>query len=99
MDSASDEVLAGVRERKTLDAIRVYRQRTGASLTIAAQVVAGLAWRENERLRPTASAEVLDLARRGKRLTAIRVYREQTGADLATAHGLIQVLESETVRD
>jgi ribosomal protein L7/L12 len=100
-----DEVRNLVKEGRTLEALRAYREQTGASLDEALTVVDGLqqelqpedpvppqADRGPEAV-PLEGPDVTALLQAGRKLDAIRLYREQTGSSLQAATGVIKDLE------
>jgi ribosomal protein L7/L12 len=95
-----------VKEGRTLEAIRAYREQTGADLDDALKVVDGLQRQAepDDAMQPQADRslseavalegpDVTTLLQAGRKLDAIRVYREQTGSSLKDATSVIQNLE------
>ncbi len=98
-----------VKEGRTLEAIRAYREATGADLDDALKVVDGLqnTMEADDAVTPQADRsgeeggemvaldgpDVTALLQAGRKLDAIRVYREQTGASLKDATDMIKALE------
>jgi ribosomal protein L7/L12 len=84
------ELLAAGRK---IEAIKVYREQTGAGLKVAKDAVEALAERRPSALPVTPSgavdrefeAELLGLLRSGQKIEAIRLYRDRTSADLKVA--------------
>lgn len=101
-----DEVRNLVKEGRTLEALRAYREQTGASLDDALTVVDGLqqelqpddavapqADRGVDGAVPLEGPDVTALLQAGRKLDAIRLYREQTGSSLKAATDVIKELE------
>lgn len=101
-----DGVRALVQEGRTLEAIRLYREQSGANLNDALAVVDGLQQQlgSDEGVAPQADRsletpgilegpDVTALLQAGRKLDAIRVYREQTGTNLKDATQTIKDLE------
>ncbi len=88
-DDAEEPLVLLLKQGKKLEAIKLYRQRTGAGLTEAKAVI--------ERLRRQEAIEtgdlepqLLELLRSGQKIAAIRLYRNHTGAKLAEAKSAIE---------
>jgi ribosomal protein L7/L12 len=101
-----DEVRTLIKEGRTLEALRAYREQTGASLDEALTVVDGLqqelqpddavppqADRGFDGAVPLEGPDVTALLQAGRKLDAIRLYREQTGSSLQAATDVIKELE------
>ncbi len=101
-----DTVRNLVKEGRTLEAIRVYREQTGADLNDALAAVDNI----QHQITPDdvlpqadrglggdtlslAGPDVTSLLQSGHKLDAIRIYREQTGASLKDATDAIKDLE------
>ncbi len=95
--SQDDDGLAEVKKLaaagKKIEAIKVYRERTGCSLREAKAAVEALAAppssRGDERL-----AEVRELAAAGHKIEAIKVYRARTGCSLSEAKTFVDGLHT-----
>ena len=101
-----DEVRNLVKAGRTLEAIRAYRDQTGAGLDDALAAVdrfqrelvpdEGMQPQADRSLSEAVSLEgpdVTTLLQAGRKLDAIRIYREQTGASLKDATDMIKDLE------
>lgn len=103
MDTVRNLVKAG----RTLEAIRAYREQTGAELNDALAAVDSIQHQlaSDDAVQPQADRslgndtfilqgpDVETLLRGGHKLDAIRVYRQQTGASLKDATHEINELE------
>lgn len=81
-----------------IEAVKRYRDRTGASLKDAKDAVEAIGRGE---LRPAfqaageIDAEVVRLLQAGQKIEAIKLYREQTGASLKDAKDAVEAVEQE----
>lgn len=87
-------------ERQKIEAIKLYRDHTGAGLKEAKDAVEALergqAWPESEfGLPEDLEAAVLSLIERGQKIEAIKLYRERTGAGLKQAKEAVESLARE----
>lgn len=92
------------RQGQTIQAIKEYREATGASLQTAKEAVEGwIKGDEPPRSRavsndPGLTDNVRKLARQGRKIQAIKEYREATGASLKTSKDAIEAwMKSEGV--
>ncbi len=100
----TDEALATrlielMRDGRKIEAIRIYRETTGADLAAAKQACealeAGRQWTgaaPPDADEPQLHREVLDLARSGDFLGAIKRYREATGRGLQESKEAVEAL-------
>ncbi len=102
-----------IKEGRTLEAIRAYREQTGAELNDALTAVDNLQRQlaPDDAVQPQADRglggdmltlqgpDVTALLQNGHKLDAIRIYREQTGASLKDATDAIKALESKLDAD
>ena len=84
-----DTVSRHAAEGNTIQAIKEYRQLTGASLADAKRAVERLARGDAPDARPDLS-EVRRLVADGRKIQAIKVYRQRTGASLADAKAAVE---------
>jgi ribosomal protein L7/L12 len=82
-------------EGKKIEAIKVYRERTGAGLAEAKDAVEAL--EAGQKLPSQAidggfENELVALLEQGQKIEAIRVYREKTGAGLKEAKDAVEAL-------
>jgi ribosomal protein L7/L12 len=82
-------------EGKKIEAIKVYRERTGAGLAEAKDAVEAL--EAGQRLPSQAidrgfENELVALLEQGQKIEAIRMYREKTGAGLKEAKDAVEAL-------
>jgi ribosomal protein L7/L12 len=89
------DVTALLQAGRKLDAIRLYRAQTGASLQAATDVIKDLerkldAQNDSELEH---GQDVETLLRAGRKIDAIRVYREQHDVSLKAANDAINMLE------
>jgi ribosomal protein L7/L12 len=89
------DVTALLQAGRKLDAIRLYREQTGASLQAATDVIKDLerkldAQNDSELEH---GQDVETLLRAGRKIDAIRVYREQHDVSLKAANDAVNALE------
>jgi ribosomal protein L7/L12 len=93
--SLDGRVLALMREGRKIEAIKLYRDLTGAGLGEAKNAVEAL---EREDSRPqkrearSDDGEILELLRDGQKIRAIKLYRDRTGAGLKEAKDAVEAL-------
>jgi ribosomal protein L7/L12 len=91
-------VLALLRDGRKIEAIKLYRDITGAGLKEAKDAVEALEKGGSLASKPTASsaddADILELLREGQKIRAIKLYRDKTGAGLANAKNAVEALAS-----
>jgi ribosomal protein L7/L12 len=94
--SLDSRVLALTREGRKIEAIKLYRDLTGAGLAEAKNAVEAL---EREGSLPQKRAgsaaddgEILELLRDGQKIRAIKLYRDRTGAGLKEAKDAVEAL-------
>ena len=88
-DDAEEPLVLLLEQGKKLEAIKLYRQRTGAGLAEAKAAVERLQRQEAMRtgdLEP----QLIELLGRGEKIAAIRLYRSHTGANLAEAKAVVE---------
>ena len=83
-------------EGRKIEAIKRYREQTGAGLAEAKQAVEALEQGEpppaGEPADSSLEAEVLALLEQGRKIQAIKLYRERTGAGLKEAKDAVEAL-------
>jgi len=94
--SLDGRVVALLRDGRKIEAIKLYRDLTGAGLKEAKDAVESLE-REGSASSPRGQssgedADILDLLRAGQKIRAIKLYRDKTGAGLAEAKNAIETL-------
>ena len=102
-NSLDGRVLALVRIGRKIEAIKLYRDVTGAGLKEAKDAVEALErdgalppQRAESATRPGVdNAEILELLRAGQKIRAIKLYRERTGVGLADAKNAVEALARE----
>jgi large subunit ribosomal protein L7/L12 len=94
--SLDGRVLALVTDGRKIEAIKLYRDITGAGLKEAKDAVEAL---ERDGSLPRArkesagaDADVLDLLRAEQKIRAIKLYRDKTGVGLAEAKNAVEAL-------
>jgi large subunit ribosomal protein L7/L12 len=94
--SLDGRVLALVTDGRKIEAIKLYRDITGAGLKEAKDAVEAL---ERDGSLPAArkesagaDADVLDLLRADQKIRAIKLYRDKTGVGLAEAKNAVEAL-------
>jgi len=101
------EIQRFMREHKKIEAIKVYREITGAGLKESKDAIEALeagrpvTWGDPEGNSPLADigeggdAGIRELIRRGNKIEAIKIYREFTGVGLKEAKDAVEALERE----
>jgi ribosomal protein L7/L12 len=96
------EIASLAAQGRKIDAIKLYRDRTGAGLAEAKAAVEALEQGETMTIRASrvtqgtsAEADLLDLLRQGQKVEAIKVYRERTGTGLREAKEAIERLAAQ----
>ena len=99
------DVLSMLQQGRRIDAIRMYREQTGATFPEAANAVDLLERVEKSPAarKPMASADVASdlkadlwaLLQNGQKIEAVRLYRERTGGTLRKAGEAIEALARE----
>jgi len=94
--SLDGRVIALMREGRKIEAIKLYRDLTGAGLKEAKDAVEAL---ERDGSLPTTrdapssdDPDVLELLRAGQKIRAIKLYRDKTGAGLAESKNVVETL-------
>jgi ribosomal protein L7/L12 len=94
--SLNGRVIALVRDGRKIEAIKLYRDLTGAGLKEAKDAVEAL---ERDGSLPVThdaargdDPDVLELLRAGQKIRAIKLYRDKTGAGLAEAKNAVETL-------
>ena len=76
---------------RKIEAIKLYRERTGAGLKEAKEAVEAIdEGRGRVKRGPDPSPDILSLLREGQKIEAIKLYREQTGAGLKEAENAVE---------
>jgi large subunit ribosomal protein L7/L12 len=94
--SLDGRVIALMREGRKIEAIKLYRDLTGAGLKEAKDAVEAL--ERDGSLPATRDAssgddpDVLELLRAGQKIRAIKLYRDKTGAGLAESKNAVETL-------
>ncbi|MGK0186771.1 MAG: ribosomal protein L7/L12 [Verrucomicrobiales bacterium] len=84
-----------VRSGRKIEAIKIYREATGANLAESKQVIETLAARISENAPSLANSgenEVAALLSQGNKIAAIKLYRKNTGAGLKEAKDKVEAL-------
>ncbi len=97
-----DDLLALAREGRKIEAIKLYREQTGAGLKEAKDAIERLVATgrlpENQDEPPLADladeyqSRLLDLLRAGRKIEAIKEYRQRTGTGLKEAKESVEAL-------
>jgi large subunit ribosomal protein L7/L12 len=98
-NSLDGRVLALVRDGRKIQAIKLYRDITGAGLKEAKDAVEALerdgalsSKRAGAAGAGVDKAEILELLRAGQKIRAIKLYRERSGSGLADAKNAVESL-------
>ncbi len=84
---------------KKIEAIKLYRERTGAGLAEAKEAVE--AFEQGQSLPKTEASssdldqEVVSLLEQGKKIQAVKLYRERTGVGLKEAKDAVDAVAAE----
>jgi ribosomal protein L7/L12 len=94
-DSSIEAELAPLLDRgEKIQAINVYRQRTGADLAEAKRAVEAIQGGESARsIDSSIETELAPLLEQGKKIQAIKVYRDRTGAGLKEAKDAVEAMQ------
>lgn len=99
-NDARERVLALLAEDRKIEAIKVYREATGASLAESKGAVEMLEREHPASSSPLADAtdpelleRIRDQLRQGQKIGAIKLYREATGLGLAEAKHAVEAIE------
>lgn len=93
---ADDQLHALLAEGRKIEAIKLYRERTGAGLREAKEAVDAIERGQlppkvaGPVLREVADAEIEQEIRSGNMINAIKLYREKTGAGLQDAKNAVE---------
>jgi large subunit ribosomal protein L7/L12 len=93
--SLDGRVIALVRDGRKIEAIKLYRDMTGAGLKEAKDAVEALERGGSPSTTRETSGddpEILNLLRAGQKIRAIKLYREKTGVGLAEAKNAVEAL-------
>jgi len=107
MPALPDDALPAVRDAiargNLIEAIKIYRERTGAGLKeskdAVERIAAGLRTPEGDAapatgpLRDEDLTQIHGMLQRGEKINAIKVYRERTGVGLKEAKDAVEALE------
>jgi ribosomal protein L7/L12 len=96
------EIVSLTSQGRLIDAIKLYRERTGAGLAEAKQAVEKMqqVFEEQpgisqDQPETASDAELVDLLRQREKVQAIRLYRQRTGCDLREAKEAVERLAAE----
>ena len=93
--SLDGRIIALLTDGRKIEAIKLYRDITGAGLKEAKDAVEAL---ERGDVPPRSSSpssgdsEILELMRAGQKIRAIKVYRDKTGSGLADAKNAVEAM-------
>ena len=95
-----DELRSLLAERRKIEAIKLYREHTGAGLAEAKDAVESLERGEALPKRPrsgdsSAEWDVVSLLEQGRKVQAVKLYRERTGTSLKQAREAVETIASE----
>jgi ribosomal protein L7/L12 len=98
-ESVLAELLALLAAGRKIEAIRRYREVTGAGLAAAKETVEALERGEplptKEALDSTMEAEIVSLLEGGKKIQAIKLYRTRTGVGLKEAKDAVEAVAAQ----
>ena len=98
-DSIDERLIALVRNGQKIEAIKLYREKTGVGLREAKDAVEALEQGGSQTAPADASSgvdnDVLVLLRAGQKIAAIKLYRDKTGVGLAVAKNAVEALARE----
>jgi large subunit ribosomal protein L7/L12 len=86
-------------EGRKIDAIKRYREQTGAGLAEAKQAVEALERGESppaaEPIDASLEAEIVSLLEQGRKMQAVKRYRERTGLGLKEAKDAVEAIAAD----
>ncbi len=95
-------ILMALHENKKIEAIKLYREATGASLATAKTFIEALQHSLATRQQPSAGpsaeesvARVIELLETGDKIAAIKAYRDATGTGLKEAKEAVEAMAEE----
>lgn len=99
-ESLEEMLAALLADGQKIEAVKLYRERTGAGLREAKDAVEALERGEGlppeksglAGVSPNLEQDVVSLLQDGRKMDAIKLYREQTGAGLAEAKQAVEAL-------
>jgi len=95
-DSVDERLIALVQNGKKIEAIKLYRERTGAGLQESKDAVEAIERGESQPVPTDVSSgvehDVLVLLGAGQKIAAIKLYREKTGVGLAEAKNAVEAV-------
>jgi len=98
-DSVDERLIALVRNGQKIEAIKLYREKTGAGLKEAKDAVEALEQGGSQPVPTDVSGgiehDVLVLLRAGQKIAAIKLYRDKTGVGLAEAKNAVEAVARE----
>lgn len=88
-DDSEEPLVLLLEQGKKLEAIKLYREQTGAGLAEAKRAIERL---QRQEAIETGDLEprLMELLRRGEKIAAIKLYRTETGAALAEAKAAVE---------
>jgi ribosomal protein L7/L12 len=90
--SLEGRVLALVHDGRKIEAIKLYRDLTGAGLKEAKDAVEALERGGSLPSKSGDDGDILDLLRDGQKIRAIKLYRDRTGFGLAEAKHAVEAM-------
>lgn len=98
-ESLEDEIRSLLRQRRTIEAISLYRERVGVGLAAAKgdveRIGRGDRPTRNEIVADATENQILELLAAGRKIAAIKLYREQTGRGLKEAKDAVEALAAQ----
>jgi ribosomal protein L7/L12 len=97
MDAWKEELCRLIREGRKIDAIKLYREKTGVGLKEAKEAIEQLERGDASEAgeQPTGDdleRQIVELLKAGKKISAIKLYREQTSLGLKEAKDAVEGL-------
>jgi len=87
-EELESEIKELMEEHRTLEAVQLYCERTGAKLPAGKKAVEAIAGMQE--IDADLQVALLDLLGRNEKVQAIRLYKERTGANLANAKRVVE---------
>jgi ribosomal protein L7/L12 len=98
-DNLDDELRALLAEGRKIEAIKRYREATGADLAAAKEAVEALERGEMATAKgpvdSSLEAEIVSLLEGGKKIEAVKIYRERTGMGLKEAKDAVEAIAAD----
>jgi len=93
------EIRSLLADGRKIEAVKLYREQTGAGLAEAKEAVEALERDEARGAEGPADSdlepEIVSLLEQGRKIEAVKLYREKTGVDLKEAKDAVEAIAAE----